>query len=128
MFNDTENGQTQHCPMCLEWAEKCEKLKENLKCKHLVLDECSLTGGNCRGIKVCFEELEEKLNWVRECISNYLSIETLDNMSSEYYREWMLNVRNKVISKINEPNDSISDRIAKPGAAVEISDYHSRDN
>ena len=106
MFNDTDKGETQYCPMCEEWAEKYEELRENLKCKHLVLDECSLTGKNCKGIKVCFEELEEKLNWVRECISNYLSAETLDNMYPEYYKEWMLNVRSKVINKLGEPDSN----------------------
>lgn len=28
MFNDSDNGQTQYCPMCEEWAEKCEELKK----------------------------------------------------------------------------------------------------
>lgn len=31
MFNDTDNGQTQYCIMCEEWATKYEKLKNAIK-------------------------------------------------------------------------------------------------
>ena len=27
MFNETDNGQTQYCPMCEEWAEKYKELE-----------------------------------------------------------------------------------------------------
>ena len=31
MFSDSENRQIQYCPMCEEWADKCEKLKNAIK-------------------------------------------------------------------------------------------------
>lgn len=45
---------------------------------------------------------EEKLQWIKDCINNYLSEKTIDNINSIYYRDWMLNVRNKIISVIEE--------------------------
>lgn len=46
--------------------------------------------------------LEEKLAWMKKCISNYLSEEVIDDIAPEYYKEWMRNVKNKVIGKIEE--------------------------
>jgi len=44
----------------------------------------------------------EKLQWVRNCIDNYLSEKTINSINPVYYKEWMLNVRKKVLDKIDE--------------------------
>lgn len=49
---------------------ECEKLNEELKCKHLVLDECSQTGKNCKGLRACFEQLERKNEKLKEELEN----------------------------------------------------------
>ena len=47
MFRETEQGETQYCPMCEEWAEKYERLQaENEKLKTQY--NCYACG-NCRG-------------------------------------------------------------------------------
>lgn len=38
MFNDTDNGQTQYCPMCEEWARKYEELEKSNKALINTLD------------------------------------------------------------------------------------------
>lgn len=50
------------------WTEK-ETMRElfnnTCRCKHLVLDECSLTGKNCIGIKMCMYKKHQILNEVK---------------------------------------------------------------
>ena len=30
MFKETDKGKTHYCPMCEEWAEKCDKLEKKI--------------------------------------------------------------------------------------------------
>lgn len=46
--------------------------------------------------------IKEKLQWVRTCVDNYLSEDTIEDIDPIYYKEWMLNVRKKVLDKIDE--------------------------
>ena len=95
----------------------CEYFNEKTKkCRIFrIQDGIKFTSYKCEQDKDCYykrlrqkEEqifaLEEKLAWIKECIKNYLSEETIDNICPlpKYYKEWMRNVRNKVIGKIEE--------------------------
>ena len=46
--------------------------------------------------------LKEKLQWVRTCIDNYLNEDMIEEIDPKYYKEWMLNVRKKVLDKIGK--------------------------
>ena len=54
-----------------EDQKELEKIKElfnhTCKCKHLVLDECSLTGKNCIGINECLYKHQQILQEVKGC-------------------------------------------------------------
>lgn len=66
----TENGKTCALKGMFEIINKCKEfkniIKEEQKCHHLVLDECSLTGKNCKGIKECFKRYDEALQNIKE--------------------------------------------------------------
>ena len=46
--------------------------------------------------------LEDKLQWVRTCVDSYLNEKTINDINPYYYKDWMLNVRDKVLRKIDE--------------------------
>lgn len=42
----------------------------------------------------------QKLQWVNDCTNNYLSENTIDSIDPKFYKEWMLNVKNKIITEL----------------------------
>ena len=89
-------------------VSKCEQFKMSDK----LIGLCA-TGGFCEICPDCHfkqlkrlqqenEELKEKLQWVRTCIDNYLNEDMIEEIDPKYYKEWMLNVRKKVLDKIDK--------------------------
>ena len=63
--------------------EKWESEKQREICHHLVLDECSLTGKNCKGLSKCFKIAEKKLDKIFEIINKDENFYTEPDFTTE---------------------------------------------
>lgn len=84
---------------CIEPCTEIKILKERLKCKSLVLNECSLTGKNCIGIKECLYKHQLTLIEIRKiALESCLCCgECKSEFSTKSYCDF-----NEIIQKTNE--------------------------
>ena len=86
MFRETEQGETQYCPMCLEWSEKYKRLQaENEENLHYL---------------ACMTEQRNKLKLALEEIRSYVNTQ-LDGFGNDVYGITK-NQITTITNKINE--------------------------
>ena len=88
MFKETDDGQTQYCPMCEEWAEKYKRLKQenvNLKILGQTAQDCyehNLKVGEAYDKEL--RKLRTKLDEIKRTCENTLLIMNKDSGTNEY--------------------------------------------
>lgn len=110
MFNDTDNGETQYCPMCEEWAEKYKRLEtENKKLKDK-LNAALKNNANITELKLENEEWQKRYDIIQENRVKLWTDNTNFKQALERIKENCVEIL-ATIAEEGKPNHSIVDTI-----------------